>query len=288
MVTRHLRDDELDRLLRAAGPAPVSGDAVFADVWARVSTAVDEDGTDLRGDAGDVESLDRARARVLLDRDQSARRRKRVNRLATAALVLAVASGGTAAAAEFISARTGQSLSGWEIGAGGSGEVIDRGGDDLSAVVDAETADIPFPAGYDAQRDFALAFYVPAEDGSAITASHLRSAIAGAAVCSWTDVWVASNVTGDTATQDAAADQLRAAVSWEPFLTFAVDHQEPAPAESTAVQDSYRWWLRPLAEAATAGERQEVLDLVAESATCTYQLIPVIDADPDYPEAGVR
>lgn len=283
-MARELNDGELDQLLRTAqGPAPADTQVIFDEVWARVSSAIDRSGS-----GADITDIEQARTRLLLDRERSARRRSRVNRLATAALVVAVASGGTAAAAEFLSARTGQSLTGWEIGAGGSGEIIDRGGDDLAAVVAAETADIPFPAGYETERDFALGFYAPAEDGSAITLSHLRSSIAGAAVCSWTDVWAASNATGDTAGQDAATAQLQAAINWEPFITFATDHQEPAPADSTVPQDSYRWWLRPLAQAAAEGDRQQVLDLVAESHNCTYQLIPVIDADPSYPEAGVR
>lgn len=286
-MARELRDDELDRLLHAAvGPTPAEDQAVFDDVWTRVSSALDQ--PDLGQGMTGVAAIDQGRTRVLLRCAESARRRKRARRLATAALAVAVASSGTAAAADYISARTGQTLSGWEVGAGGSGEVIDHGGDDLGAVVAAETADISFPVGYEAQRVFALNVYAPAEGGSATTRSHLRSSIAGAAVCSWADTWVASNRSGDAATQDAAAAQLQSSVAWEPFLTFASDHQEPAPADSTTPGDSYRWWLRPLAEAAAAGAREQVLDLVAESHACTYQLIPVIDGDPDYPEAGVR
>jgi hypothetical protein len=199
---------------------------------------------------------------------------------------VAVAGGGTAVAAEFISTRTGEQLTGWEIAAGGSGEVLDLEGTDLRQVVEEVTADIPFAPGYEAYRDKALDYFGQADPGSATTESNVRSGVAGLAVCTWADAWAAADTAGDVAARAEATETLAASLTWEPFLTFAEDKGEPVPAKSSEGA-SYRWWLRPLAEGAQAGDRQAVLHAVARSATCGYEYIPVIDADPDYEHHGL-
>ncbi|MCZ2820942.1 hypothetical protein O2V63_11430 [Modestobacter sp. VKM Ac-2977] len=279
----HQDDGRLDALLRsAAAEDPGNDEQLFAEAWSRVQTA-------MRAGTSTGDDLQQRRLALIGDRQVAARRRRRATRLATAALVVAVAGGGTAAAAEFLSTRTGEELTGWEVGAGGSGEMLDRGGADLRQVVEEVTADIAFAPGYEAQRGLALDFHGRAEPGAAITESHLRSSIAGAAVCTWADAWVAADDTGDAAARAATAEVLADAVSWEPFLTFAEDHGEPRPADSAPDRStSYRWWLRPLAEAADSGDRQAVLDTVAESHACSYDVLPVIDADPGYRYHGVR
>ncbi|MQA36125.1 hypothetical protein [Modestobacter roseus] len=276
--------DELDALLRDAGRVQrtrAEDEQVFTDVWSRVQAAMDDD------PAGSGDDLQRRRLGLIGDREVAARRRRRTARLATVTLAVVVAGSGTAAAAAYIATRTGEELTGWEVGAGGSGEVLDLEGTDLAQVVEEATADIVFAPGYAAQRDRALAQYGQHDLGSAITESHLRSGVAGLAVCTWADAWVAADATGDVAARAAATETLSAALSWEPFLTFATDHQEPLPAESTG-EGSYRWWMRPLAEAARAGDRQAVLDAVADSATCGWEYLPVIDADPAYEWHGLR
>ncbi|WP_336026585.1 hypothetical protein [Geodermatophilus sp. FMUSA9-8] len=276
-------DAELDALLRR--PATVQRTAaeeerIFSDVWARVQATAD------KGEVDAVDRLQQQRLNMIGDREVAARRRRRVARLASVTLVVAVAGSGTAAAA-YIATRTGEELTGWEIGAGGSGEVLDKAGTDLRQVVAEATADIPFPLGYEAQRTWILDNEGQPDPGSAVTESHLRSTVAGYAVCTWADAWVAADNAGDAAAREDATRTLAGAVSWEPFLTFAADHGEPIPADS-AEGVSYRWWLRPLAEAAAADDRQAVLDTVADSATCRHEVIPVIDADPAYAWHGVR
>ncbi|WP_299957271.1 hypothetical protein [uncultured Modestobacter sp.] len=278
-------DERLDALLRsgvAERPATVDDERVFAEVWSRVQRSMSAEPT-----TGD--ELQQRRLALIGDRQVAARRRRRATRLATAALVVAVAGGGTAAAAEFLSTRTGDELTGWEVGAGGSGEMLDLGGTDLRQVVEEVTADISFAPGYEAQREWALDSDGRPEPGSLITESHLRSSIAGAAVCTWADAWVAADDAGDVPARAVATQALADSVSWEPFLTFAEDHGEPHPTESAPNQDaSYRWWLRPLAEAAASGDRQGVLDTVADSHACSHDVLPVIDADPGYRYHGVR
>jgi hypothetical protein len=167
-----------------------------------------------------------------------------------------------------------------EVGSGGSGEVLDLGGTDVGQVVDEATADILFAPGYEAQRTWALNFNRP-DPGSATTESHLRSWMASNAVCTWADAWVAADNAGDVGARASASTALAASVTWEPVLTFARDHGEPAPADS-ADGASYYWWLRPLAAAAQSGDRQAVLDAVAGGHVCSPEVLPVIASDSNY------
>ena len=274
----------LDALLRAAGTVrrdPADDERLFADVWDRIEASIDDD----TGTAGD--EFQQRRLDLIADRDAVTRRRRRAARMASVTLAVLVAGAGTAAAAEYLATRTGEHNSGWEIGAGGSGEILDRSGSDLRQVVEEATADIRFAPGYDTERATVLDRAGAPDPRTAISESHLRSDVAGAAVCTWADAWVAADHAGDAAARAQTAATLSEAVTWEPFLTFAADHQEPIPADS-AREASYRWWLLPLAQAAAAGDRQAVLDVVADSHACAPEVIPVIDADSAYRWHGAR
>ena len=274
-------DHDLDALLRSAAPTRPDAsteDAVFTDVWARVQTAVEDRA------AAPADTLQTRRLDVIADRELAARRRRRAARLASAALAVVVAGGGTAAAAEYLSTRTGEELTGWEVEAGGSGEVLNLGGTDRFQAFAEVTEDIPFPPGYEAQRTWALEFF-PRETDSRISEEYLRSWVSGAAVCTWADAWVAADTAGDGAARTAAAGVLTETVSWPDIVE--ADRPDAIITES-GEHLSFRWWVRPLAEAAVAGDRAGVLDAVAHSATCSYQVVPAIDAAPDYEYAGVR
>ena len=277
-----MRDQELDALLRDAAPNRPDAsaeDAVFGDVWARVQTAMDDRA------AAPVDALQARRLDLIADRELAARRRRRTARLASATLAVVVAGGGTAAAAaEFLSTRTGEELTGWEVEAGGSGEVLNPGGTDRSQVFAEVTADIPFPPGYEAQRQYSLDFY-PAETDSRISTEFLRSSVAGDAVCTWADAWVAADTAGDTAARTAAADVLAAAVTWPDIVVG--DHPDSTILPS-GEHLSYFAWVPRVADAARAGDHQGVLDAVAGSYFCSYHVLPVIDTDPGYAHAGVR
>jgi hypothetical protein len=273
---------DLDALLHDAAPAQrntADEERIFSEVWSRVEASIGDDGATTFADA-----VQERRLNLIADRELAARRRRRATRLASAALAIAVAGGGTAAAAEFISTRTGEHTSGWEVDAAGPGEVLDLGGTDRRQVFDEVTADIPFPSGYESQRTWALGFF-PAERDSAITESTLRSWIAGNAVCTWADAWVAADDAGDVAARTTAAATLAAAVSWDDIRLRDVPD---AVILESGEHLSYRWWVRPLAEAAGSGNRPELLHTVAHSAFCSYQVMPVIDAAPDYEYQGSR
>lgn len=278
---RHPDDPGLDALLRSAGPAgrdPAEEERLYSDVWSRVQAAMDDDG------APGVDTVQQRRLGLIGDREVAARRRRRAARLASATLAVAVVGAGTAAAADYLATRTGTENTGWEVEAGGSGEVLNMGGSDRSQVFDEITADIPFPPGYEAQRTWALEFF-PRETDSAISTEFLRSWVAGNAVCTWADAWIASDTAGDLPARAAAGAVLQETVSWPDI----VESDSPdAIITGTGEHLSYRWWVRPLAEAAASGDRAAVLDAVAQSTGCSYQVLPVIDAAPDYEHAGVR
>ena len=272
----------LDVLLRSAARTQrtvADEERVFSDVWSRVQSCVDDGDTT----SGDV--VQQRRLSLIGDREVAARRRRRATRLASAALAIAVAGGGTAVAADFISTRTGQELTGWEIEAGGTGEVLNLGGTDRAQVFDEMTRDIPFPPGYEAQRSYALEFH-PSEVDHAITEGTLRSWMARIAVCTWADAWVAADDVGDLTARAAAATTLVEAVSWEDIR--ANDHPDSMDHPKTGERRSYNGWIPPLAAAAQAGDRPAVLDAVAYSAACSHHVLPVIDTAPDYIWAGTR
>jgi hypothetical protein len=272
----------LDAVLRSAAavpPAAAEEERIFADAWSRVQASISD------GDGAHGEWLQTRRLDLIADRERTARRRRRASRVASITLAVAVAGAGTAAAAEFISTRTGEETTGWEVGAAGPGELLNLGGTDRDEVFEQVVADIPFPAGYEAQRAWALDFY-PREEDSAVTESRLRALVAGNAVCTWADAWVAADGAGDAAARTIATTTLAAAVTWEDIRTS--DIPDAAPVRGTDQRRSYWGWLPPLAEAAHAGDHQAVLDAVAGSYFCSYHVLPVIDADPGYAYAGHR
>jgi hypothetical protein len=273
------KETGLDALLRGAAPlrSPVDEDRVFIDVWSRIETAFDD-----RGEARD--DLQRRRLDLVADREVAARRRRRTARIASMALAVAVAGAGTAAAAEFIATHTGEETTGWEVDAAGRGEVLRLNGTDREEVFQEITADIPFPAGYEAQRGYALDFY-PAEENHAVTEGTLRSTVARLAVCTWADAWVAADAAADSAGRQAATETLHAAVSWPDIENN--DHPD-ATITDDGEHISYNAWVPVLAEAARAGDRQAVLDAVADSTACSYHVLPVIDVTAGYRYAGVR
>src|SRR3954466_13091889 len=253
----NLEDTRLDGLLRsgaAVQPGPVEQERIFADAWSRVQASI--------GDGAHGNRVQARRLDLIADREKAARRRRRTSRVASITPAVAVAGAGTAAAAEFISTRTGEETTGWEVGAAGPGELLNLGGTDRDEVFDEATADIPFPPGYEAQRASALNFY-PRETDSAITDSRLRAMVAGNAICTWADAWVAADDAGDAAARTSATTTLTAAVAWEDIRTS--DIPDAAPIQGTDQRRSYWGWLPPLAEAAQDGDYQAVLDAVARS-----------------------
>jgi hypothetical protein len=278
------RHGDLDALLLSAATVErdrADEERIFSEVWSRVQNSLNDGAT-----SADDAVHDR-RLTLIADREVAARRRRRAARVASVTLAVAVAGAGTGvAAAAFLATRTGEDATGSDVQVAGPGELLNQGGTDRRQVFEEVTADISFPPGYEAQRDYALDFFPQVSD-SAITESHLRSFTASNAICTWADAWVASDNTGDLAAREAAAGTLAESASWEPIQTFNEAHGEPDPMDpSTGVDPgaggSYYGWLRPLAQAAQSGDRQGVLDAVAIGHQCAPEVLPVISIDPNY------
>lgn len=279
---RDLDNHDLDALLSGAATierASEDEDRIFSDVWSRVQASMGDEAATVFSNAAQER-----RPALIGDREAVKRPRPRAARLAAVVLAVAVVGGGTAAAATFLSTRTGEHNSGWEVEAGGSGEILNTGGTDRAEVFDEVTADIPFAPGYEPQRAWALEFF-PREADSVISEEALRSWMAGNAVCTWADAWVAADNVGDSAARTAATNVLAEAVSWKDIVESDIPD---AVMLDSGEQLSYRWWVRPLADAARAGDRAALLDTVAQSTACSYQVLPVMDVAPDYVNAGVR
>jgi hypothetical protein len=264
---------DLDALLRDAATVQRDGaeeERIFSAVWSRVHASIGEDGATTFDD--DVQER---RLNLIADREMAARRRRRATRLASVALTVAVAGGGTAVAADFIATRTGEHTSGWDVDAAGPGELLNPGGTDRRQVFEEVTADIPFAPGYEAQRAWALDFF-PVESDSRITEGSLRSWMARNAVCTWGDAWVSADNAGDVPARTAVTTTLAEAVSWEAIRTS--DFPDAVITE-TGEHRSYNGWVPALAEAAGAGNRQAVLEVVAHSYGCSPDVLPVITAE---------
>ena len=278
-----MRDtSDLEALLSNAVPAPPppeEEERIFSEVWSRLQARMGEGEVATAGDPGQQQ-----RPNPIAERQAPARRRRGAAKLASLTLAVAVIGSGTAAAAAFLSTRTGQRHSGWEVEAGGSGEILNMGGTDRTQVFDEVTADIPFAPGYETQRAWALEFF-PRETESAISEEFLRSWMVGNAVCTWADAWVAADNIGDGAARQAATTVLGEAVSWRDIVQS--DFPDAVISES-GEHLSNRWWVGPLANAARAGDRRAVLNMVAHSTACSHHVLPFIDAAPDYAHAGVR
>jgi hypothetical protein len=255
-------------------PTGDDAEAVADDAWARVQRGM------IR-----AESSDAGHERRLLARDElAARRRRRPARVASISVAVVLAGAGTAAAADYLATRTGEETVGWEQGAAGRGELLNPAGTDRAEVFDGVTADIAFPPGYEAARQYALDFYPPEAD-SRVTEGVLRSNLARAAVCSWADAWIAADDARDPTAAATATSVLVAAPTWSDIVENDRTDAEIRPDGTTR---SYNDWVPAVAAAVSAGDRQAVLDAVAGSHACSHEVVPVMDADPDYPLAGVR
>ncbi|ABS03757.1 hypothetical protein [Kineococcus radiotolerans] len=258
---------QLRDLLEQAGGAGLSqgeAETVFAQAWARIEEGIAREPGDTAEKSASARRLD-----VLALQPQRRRRRARAI-VITSAVLLAGAS--SAAAAEYIAARTGQHLNGWELGAAGPGEVLDQGGSDYRQVLEDSVAGIPFAPGYEAQRaDTLTQGMLQAEAGSQLTEGAARAQFARNALCTWADAWVVAQAAGNTTAQAQAVATLAAAHDWPDVQ--ALD--EYGPATSFA-------WLAPLESAARAGDRQGVLDAVTDSSRCRPDLAPAIAADPAF------
>jgi hypothetical protein len=150
--------------------------------------------------------------------------RRRTHWKAVVAGLVAVGLVGVAGAAtgNVFSAHTGRGpVDAEDVELGGPGERLDPRAPDFAAVIDETTTDIRFPSA--AARESALDWELDnatrdRSDITALSSGALRLWTAGHALCSWSNVWAGALRTGDTATEQRAADVILGARTW-PSIT---------------------------------------------------------------------
>ncbi len=267
-------DDHARLVAETAPPAPAPTDAEVERIWNLV--------------AGEVTA-------------PVVRRRSR-RRIVIGAGVAAIVLGSSGfAAAQMLSARTGEQVTDAEtISLSGPGEYVDPRGADIEQVIDEVLADIPFPSAE--ARDIAVADQVEDARRSAagmrqaqakgrsdwreiwITGG-MRAEGARAAVCAWANVWAAATRAGDAEGRADAVEMLQAAPSW-PAVTDVDDEQVYTPTtqqvtgedgvtrEESFLDQTPFAWLPVVAKAAEGRDLQALGRTLKNETRCVPALMP--------------
>lgn len=266
--------DVHDRLLTEAEPElPELSDGELGRIWSRVVPAVQ----------ADVEPRRRRRSGV---------------RIGIAAVIgAAVLGGGGIAAADLITARTGEGPSDAEnLRLGGPGEKLRLAAPDYGEVIAEETADIPFPTAK--ARRLALRDQIlDARDSNGneyVATGAVRAWVAGAAVCAWSNQWAAATRDDDDSARTEAIDMIKAAPGWpavaeidpEPYSrweTWKARDEDGTITTGRSKDDSLFYYLGPLGEAVEGRDPDAVATVLTDAnAWCTSDLLP------DLPHADWR
>lgn len=179
--------------------------------------------------------------------------------------------GVAAAAGVFVNAETGTSATtSQQIRAGGPGEYLNVAGTNFGRVALKETADIPYPPGYEAWRTRLLDLLIGETNGCGagspagctqdVSTGALRGNVAATAVCAWVDDWLTAKNDGDAATAQQAAQTIKQAPSW-PAISTLDPHPSASDPYSTAKPQTMFGWLLPVENAIRAGDVDGVQQL---------------------------
>lgn len=249
--------------------------------------------------------LDRVWNRVAGELDAPpVRRRLKVRMVVGAGAVAAVVGVSGFAAADILSARTGEGPADAEdLSLGGPGERLSPAGSDFASVIAEEAADIPFPSERARQQSVAFWAHDLSRDASGpqqtrVSTGALRSWMADDAICFWANQWAAATHSGDTDARQEAVDMIDAADTWP-----AVTESDPAPYsrwKTMQVEDEsgkvtterYRdeslfFYLRRVQRAAGGNDLDAMAGALRASGTgCwTYQVPDLPMANPMYAES---
>lgn len=179
--------------------------------------------------------------------------------------------GVAAAAGVFVNAETGTSATTpQQIEAGGPGEYLNLAGTNFASVALKETADIPYPPGYESWRTRLLDLLIGETNGCGaaspagctqdISTGALRGNVAATAVCAWMDDWLTAESDGDAATAQQAAQTIEQAQSW-PAISTLDPHPSASDPYSTAKAQTMFGWLLPVNNAIQASDTDRVEQL---------------------------
>lgn len=148
-----------------------------------------------------------------------------------------------AAAAGVFSARTGGYPSGWEVKAGGPGEILDPAAPDWSQVLGEELAGITYPSAeteqisYDFQRRDMV--------GGKVSTGALRGFAANDAICAWANEWAAGKATRDQEAVVRATQALDAAATWPAVTALDPEQKMRTRTASTLDGEQSQWTTAP-------------------------------------------
>jgi hypothetical protein len=191
---------------------------------------------------------------------------------------VAVASLGAGAAAAtqlFTATHTGiYPKAKWEIKAGGPGEALNIAGTRFRQVALQESADIPYPPGSDAWREW-VATSTAAQTGNApcppgvkgpcmtaVSTGALRGWFARSAFCAWVVDWRRATLAGDHATATRDARVIAGALRWK-AITAEDPHPTTAERYDGGPAPSLFGWILPYLPAVKAGDPTTVDRLIA-------------------------
>jgi hypothetical protein len=188
-------------------------------------------------------------------------------RVALVAGVLALAVGGVATAAVALRAHTGIFPSGPNATAGGPGEELNLAAPDFSNVALTLSADIPYPSGYGAWRDFVVTEQLLGPGGvgptDQISTGAVRGTFAASAYCAWVQDWRQAMVAGDSGEAQQAEVAIAAAPGWS-AVTAEDPHPSPTAANDAGAETGTLFgWMLPYGTAVLAGDRVAVDQLLA-------------------------
>lgn len=226
------------------------------------------------------------------------RRRKRARMALGAGVVVAAVGLSGVAAADILTARTGNyPVDAEDLRLGGPGEELDPAASDFGDVIAEETRDIPFPT--EAARRISLASHVqdaersaPAPRTESVTTGALRAWTAVHAVCAWANEWVRAGRAGDDLSRSRAARMLIGARHWsaitdidpvQHYDTLTQDVLDPATGLTTTetIPDPTQFYYLKLVSAAVAADDVDtVAALLADNAYCIGRSLL-----PDFPRA---
>lgn len=260
-------NDDLDRRLKAADRLP-SGIAHSAESRA----ALDEIRVQAR--SGPRESVRSGGWRF------ARRGSRRVVVLAAAVGALAI--GGVAAAATYLTTYTGKFVTGYNARSIGPGQLLEIGAPNYCRAGLKLSSDISYPSGYEGWRTWVmlqdLAWQKITPSGSCanhdpfsleeqVTTGALHGFFAHSAFCAWVTDWQAAEGSGNTAEASNAASVIAGALKW-PAVVAEDPHPSdmPVPDGSGTDPSSLFGWMIPYQNAVAAGNTSVVSDLLSGTA----------------------
>jgi hypothetical protein len=231
-----------------------------------------KDSDPVRQAAFSSESIDQALADLGIGivsgsrRPSRVRQRRGVTKRRGLLVAIAVALlGATAGAATVVwSAHTGRYPTEAEVAVGGPGEALDPAAPDFRAVALDLAADIPYPAGYGAWRDYLISREVDtASDGVLESTGALHGWFAASGFCAWVQTWRQADQAGDPARAGKAAQVIAQAPAWTAVTDEDPNPDPSAPNDPGAEPGTLFGWMLPYRDAVLANDRARVDHLLA-------------------------